>query len=109
MANSFTLLWSQERCERMEKAGQASKPLTVLFGGPHQSEPRFRRFGVQPGDYLYPLRVAGGVLYVLGRMRVRQLLSVEEYVANNAEIFAGFESDWGAEGTFGNWLTKHPE
>lgn len=109
MANSYTVLWSKERCQQIVKFSQVGRPLTVLFGGPHQSEPRFRRFGVRTGDFLYPVSVSGGVLFLLGRMKVRQLLTIDEYVAAHAATFAGFESPWGAEATFANWLQDHPE
>ena len=52
--------------------------LTVLFGGPHTSEPSFRRATVQPGDLLYPVGVCDQVLYVLGRMRVQQVVPADE-------------------------------
>jgi hypothetical protein len=52
--------------------------MTVLFGGPHMSEPSFRRATVQPGDLLYPIGVCDQVLYVLGRMRVKEIVPVGE-------------------------------
>jgi hypothetical protein len=45
----------------------------VFFGGPHSSEPSFRRAAVQPGDLLYPIGVRDRVLYVFGRMRVQDI------------------------------------
>ena len=109
MSNSYTSFWSKDRCNQMKKRVQDGEALTVLFGGEHQSEPAFQRFGVKEGDYLYPVTVSGGVLYLLGRMRVRRLLSVEEYVAENAEVFSGYESSYGAALTFHNWQQAHPE
>jgi hypothetical protein len=50
--------------------------MAVLFGGPHTSEPSFRRATVQPGDLLYPIGVCDQVLYVLGRMRVQEIVPV---------------------------------
>jgi hypothetical protein len=50
--------------------------LAVLFGGPHISEPSFRRATVQPGDLLYPIGVCRQVLYVFGRMRVQEIIPV---------------------------------
>ncbi len=86
--------------------------LTVLFGGPHLSEPSFRRATVQPGDLLYPIGVGDQVLYVFGRLRVHEIIAVgdagqpplEEYFSR----FAGWrflaptcttEVVIGAEGT----------
>jgi hypothetical protein len=76
MTDSYTVFWSNHRCQRLERYGLGAR-LTVLFGGPHLSQPNFRRAGVHEGDYLHPVRVLGGSLYVLGRMRVRQLISLE--------------------------------
>jgi hypothetical protein len=78
--------WPQERWMRAASAGQC---LAVLFGGPHTSEPSFRRATVQPGDLLYPIGVCDQVLYVFGRMRVQEIVPVggsdqgplEEYFA----------------------------
>ena len=109
MSESYTVLWSQDRCRLVKQSGQSGARLTVLFGGPHQSHPRFSRFGVRPGDHIYPVHVADGVLYLLGRMRVKQLLSVEEYVAANPRVFAGCEDPEDAGGTLDNWLQAHPE
>jgi hypothetical protein len=49
----------------------------VLFGGPHNSEPSFRRATVQPGDLLYPIGVRDQVLYVFGRMRVQEIVPLD--------------------------------
>jgi hypothetical protein len=66
--------WPQERWRR---AATVVQRLTVLFGGPHTSEPSFRRATVQPGDLLYPIGVRDQVLYVLGRMRVQEIVPVD--------------------------------
>ena len=50
------------------------KPLPVLFGGPHLSEPSFRRAGVKVGDLLYPVAVSNRRVHVVARMRVREML-----------------------------------
>lgn len=70
MTGACTVYWPQQRWKR---AAPARTPLTVLFGGPHQSEPGFRRSTVQPGDLLYPIGVRDQVLYVFGRMRAQQI------------------------------------
>jgi hypothetical protein len=67
---AYTVYWPQERWRR---AAAISQNLTVLFGGPHTSLPSFRRATVQPGDQLYPIGVNRHVLYVFGRMRVREI------------------------------------
>lgn len=69
------MYWPQPRWQR---AAALSQPLTVLFGGPHTSEPSFRRATVQPGDLLYPIGVCGQVLYLFGRMRVQEIIEVDD-------------------------------
>jgi hypothetical protein len=70
---AYSVYWPQERWKR---GSTAAHRLTVLFGGPHSSEPSFRRATVQPGDLLYPIGVYSQVLYVLGRMRVQEIVLV---------------------------------
>jgi hypothetical protein len=79
--------WPQPRWRR---AAAVCQCLTVLFGGPHSSEPSFRRATVQPGDLLYPIGVCDQVLYVLGRMRVREIVPVGEDMALLEEYFARY-------------------
>jgi hypothetical protein len=62
----------------MGSRGCAGQRLAVLSGGPHRSEPSFRRATVQPGDLLYPVGACDQVLYVPGRMRVQQIVPAGE-------------------------------
>lgn len=73
MSEAYSVYWPQQRWKR---AATVAEPLTVLFGGPHTSEPSFRRATVQPGDLLYPIGVCDQVLYVFGRMRVQEIVLV---------------------------------
>jgi hypothetical protein len=109
MSDAYTVLWTKDRCRHLKQSGQVGSKLTVLFGGPHLSQPRFSRFGVKPGDYLYLIHVADGVLYILGRMRVKRLLTPEEYVAANPRMFRECEDKEDAGGTLDNWLKAHPQ
>jgi hypothetical protein len=70
---AYSVYWPQGRWKR---AAGIAQHLTVLFGGPHTSEPSFRRATVQPGDLLYPIGVCDQVLYVFGRMRVQEIITV---------------------------------
>jgi hypothetical protein len=88
MSEAYSVYWPQRRWRR---AAGVCQRLTVLFGGPHLSEPSFRRATVQPGDLLYPIGLCDQVLYVLGRMRVQQIVPVgddrallEDYLARYA-------------------------
>ncbi|HEX6448814.1 MAG TPA: hypothetical protein VF060_05070 [Trebonia sp.] len=72
-SDAYSVYWPQRRWQR---ASVVASRLTVLYGGPHTSEPSFRRATVQPGDALYPIGVCNQVLYVLGRMRVQEIVQV---------------------------------
>jgi hypothetical protein len=106
MSESYSVYWSQDRWRRLAAYSAA---LTVLFGGPHTSGPSFRTATVQAGDVLYPIGARGGVLYVFARMRVRQIVEVDEieleaYFADHpmSRLFAPFcttEVVFGTEGT----------
>jgi hypothetical protein len=86
VSEAYSVYWPQERWKR---AAGVARRLAVLFGGPHTSEPSFRRATVQPGDLLYPIGVCDQVLYVFGRMRVQEIVpvgdqdqpSLDEYLA----------------------------
>jgi hypothetical protein len=90
MAEAYTVFWAQDRCNALRRLDGAGKPLDTLFGGPHTSEPSFRRATVRPGDDLYPIAVRTGTLYVLGRVRVRRILALEEYVTERDDLFAPY-------------------
>lgn len=74
MADSYTVFWTMDRWLGALAVGH--KPLPVLFGGPHLSEPSFRRAGVKVGDLIYPVAVVNRQVYVVGRMRVREMLLI---------------------------------
>jgi hypothetical protein len=75
VSEAYSVYWPQPR---WRQAVGVSQPLTVLFGGPHISEPSFRRATVQPGDLLYPIGVRDQVLYLFGRMRVQEIIEVDK-------------------------------
>ena len=109
MADSFTTLWTNDRCKSLAQYNLEGTLLDTLFGGPHTSEPSFRRAGVKEGDYIYPVRVNKGVLYIIARMRVKEILSLEHYIESYPDVFAGCERSRGASVTFENYLKIHPE
>jgi len=92
MAESYTVFWTMDRWLSALSAGH--KPLPVLFGGPHLAEPSFRRAGVNVGDLLYPVAVWNRRVYVVARMRVREmiLLSQEDGPTLINERFPQFRS-----------------
>ncbi len=109
MADSFTTLWSADRCDLIAKYRLEGTLVSTLFGGPHTSEPSFLRAGVKEGDEIYPIRVKHGVLYVIARMRVKEILSVEDYIERTPSIFAGVEQTPYPSVTFDNYVKLHPE
>lgn len=72
MAEAYTVFWTMDRLLGAVTAGH--RPLPVLFGGPHLSEPSFRRAGVAVGDSIYPVAVSNRRVLVVARMRVREML-----------------------------------
>lgn len=109
MADSFTTLWNNDRCKSLAQYKLEGTLLDTLFGGPHTSEPSFRRAGVIPGDYIYPVRVYKGILYIIARMRVKEIISLDDYIERNPDIFSGCERSPWASVTFENYLKLHPE
>ena len=93
MADAYTMFWTRERCDALRRLGWAGRPLEVLFGGPHTSEPSFRRACVRPGDAIYPIAVRDGILYVLGRARVQRILTLEDYIEARADLFDAYLTD----------------
>src|SRR5262249_18934522 len=83
----------RQRCDDLRRLGGLGKPLEVVFGGPHSSEPSFLRAGVRPGDDIYPVTIRAGVLYVLGRIRVGRMLLLEDYVTAHTDLFAPYLQD----------------
>ncbi len=79
MAESYLVLWTQDRVRDLKRAGDGGKPLQVLFGGVHLSCPGYTNHGVVQQDLVYVVSVRAGRLYLLGRMKVRDILPVDEY------------------------------
>ncbi|MBF9070731.1 hypothetical protein I2501_22170 [Streptacidiphilus sp. NEAU-YB345] len=50
----------------------------MLFGGPHQSRPSFRRAGVVVGDRVFAVRAWQTALYVVAAMEVRQIVDYDQ-------------------------------
>ncbi|GAA2706648.1 hypothetical protein [Actinoplanes palleronii] len=73
MADAYTVFWAGHRCAGARTPIAAGEPLTLLFGGPHQSLPSFARAKVAAGDLIYPIAVHARTVFVLGRMRVAEV------------------------------------
>ncbi|NDV80737.1 hypothetical protein D0T87_01930 [Bacteroides sp. 51] len=71
-------------------------PIKVIYGGEHQSVPPLGK--VMVGDMVYPVRINGGALYLLGRFEISAIDDVELYLASQQiEIPAGHLWDTGSE------------
>ena len=72
MSDAYTVFWTMDRWLSAVAVGH--RPLPVLFGGPHLSEPSFRKAGVRVGDLLYPVAVSNRRVHLVARMQVREML-----------------------------------
>jgi hypothetical protein len=61
MSEAYSVYWPRQRWRRATGVCQC---LAVLFGGPHLSEPSFRRAAVQSGDLLSDRRLQSGPVRV---------------------------------------------
>jgi hypothetical protein len=86
MSESFTQLWTNDRCKALQRHIPPESTVEVLFGGDHQSAPGFTRFGVSPGDFIYPVRVFQGQLFLLGRMTVGRVIPLAEYLTEHLHV-----------------------
>lgn len=109
MKNSFTTLWTNDRCKAFKQYNLEGTTINTLFGGPHTSEPSFRRAGVSAGDFIYPVRVFKGVLYVITRMLVKEIITLEDYIQRFPDVFADSERSQWPSVTFENYLMLNPE
>jgi hypothetical protein len=76
---SYIIFWAKERIESYIKNGD-NGPLSVIFGGPHQSQPPFGKIKI--GDKIFPITVTNGKMYILGFMEIEKIISAEEYIKN---------------------------
>jgi hypothetical protein len=109
MGDAYTTLWTHERCQEARNAKQAGVPLRLLFGGPHLSQPSFRRAGVKVGDYVYPLSVRRGILYLIARLHVQAILTLEEYIEHHSKLFAPYKQTTWAMETLAAFISAHPQ
>jgi len=64
MSKCHTILWTNDFCKKLKRAGDAGKPLRVVFSGSHQSQPR-NQHGPMKGSAAI-LFWAGVVVLILG-------------------------------------------
>ena len=73
---SYIIFWAKDRIENYLKNGDKG-PLSVIFGGPHQSQPPLGKINI--GDTIFPITVISGKMYVLGRMEIGKIITKKEY------------------------------
>jgi hypothetical protein len=73
------IFWAKKRIENYIKNGDKG-PLSVIFGGPHQSQPPFGKINI--GDTIFPITVVNGEMYILGRMEIEKIITEQEYIVN---------------------------
>jgi len=76
--NAYITYWPADWVKTILKNGD-NGPLTVIYGGEHRSQPPLGKVGV--GDAVYPVTLAAGQLYVMGRMIVGEIVGADEYTA----------------------------
>ena len=109
MSDSYTVLWNRDRVRIAKQHGLEGRIVEALFGGPHTSQPSFRRAGVQPGDHLYVIAISDGVLHVLLRLTVARIVSAETYITGNPQLFPPErEGAWTMQ-TLDRHVQDHPE
>lgn len=77
---SYTVMWPMDRCKWLDKIGEIGRPIRVIFGGSHQSIPSLSHFKVQPGDAVYPIFAAKGVLHVIARLPISEIVPLDKYL-----------------------------
>lgn len=87
MSSAFTVLWNSDRVKIAKRQGLVGKPIPVLFGGPHNSQPSFIRAGVKPGDIVYPIGLKAGVIYVLAQVVTAEILPIKVFEEKRAEFY----------------------
>ena len=80
MNKCHTLLWTNDYCRKLKRAGDAGRPLRVVFSGSHLSQPSLASFGVVPGDCIFVIRVDKGRLFLVGGLRIREYVTLDAYL-----------------------------
>lgn len=88
MPRYFTHYWTNETWERRRRRWELDSQGEVLD---YAASNRFFKRGIEPGDFLYPVTMMDGRLYLLGRLEVDQLCDLDE-----AASILGTENLWEA-------------
>jgi hypothetical protein len=80
---SYIIFWKKDKINRILANGDTG-PLSVLYGGEHQSQPTFGKVGV--GDTVFPFTIIDGTMYLLGRMVIDEIADADRYIAEVLKI-----------------------
>ena len=86
MSSAYTVLWAKEFRDEVCRAGDEGKPLTVLFGGAHQSCPSLARAGVTSGDIVFPVFVQNGLLHIIAAAVAKEFIGIEAYLREHLRL-----------------------
>jgi beta-glucosidase/6-phospho-beta-glucosidase/beta-galactosidase len=78
--SSYIIFWNKNRIETYSKNDDIG-PLSITFGGPHQSQPVLGKIKI--GDIIFPITVIDGVMYILGRMEIEEIITENEFLEKN--------------------------
>jgi len=91
MSNSYVTLWTQGYCKSLQRV-EDHGPLSVMFGSPHKSLPSVAH--LKPGDWVYPVMIGAGSLFVIGRMRIAAIITYADYARDHGKINVTGEGRW---------------
>jgi len=105
MSNSYVTLWTQGYCKGLQRADDRG-PLSVMFGGPHTSLLSVAR--LKPDDWVYPMMISAGSLFVIGRMRIAAIIPYEDFARDRGKISVTGEGRWVATANGLRRIHPHP-
>jgi hypothetical protein len=73
--SAYIIYWTKDRIGAYLANGDEG-PLSVIFGGPHQSQPSLGK--IKAGDTIYPITVVKGKMYIIASMEVDKIIPEEE-------------------------------
>jgi hypothetical protein len=76
----FLVLWSKERLRQLRRAAEQQARLSVIFGGPHLSLPSFTKFGVRPGDRIFPVFAQDRQLHLVCGATIREVQPIRPFL-----------------------------
>jgi uncharacterized protein (TIGR02996 family) len=95
--NRFTVFWSSTICDAVQWHGRVGQPLSFLRNEARNHTTDFTYINPRVGDFFYPIRVRGGRVHVIARMRVREITTVGEFLQSHPDLIQQV-GPWGPNG-----------